>query len=140
MNKDKKNIIPGIIEGEYRYGFTTDIDMEYFPKGINRNIIKKISQIKNEPEFMLKFRENAFIRWEKMKEPRWAHLRIPEIKFQDIIYYAAPKKKTTSLSAEEVSSELLETFERLGIQLNEKKCYQALPLMLFLTVCLLKQL
>ena len=95
--------------------------MDYFPKGLTEDIVRKISEVKNEPEFMLEFRLKAFRKWQQMKFPNWAHLDIPEIDFQDIIYYAAPKKKKELSSLDEVDPELLETFNKLGIPLEEQK-------------------
>ena len=121
MKKNNKNIIPEFIESDYKFGFHTEIEMDYFPKGLNEEIIKKISSVKEEPVFMLEFRLKAFKKWQSMKHPQWAHLKIPEIDFQDIIYYAAPKKKPQLESLDEVDPELLETFNKLGIPLEEQK-------------------
>lgn len=120
MNEES-NIIPKVIDSEYKFGFSTDIEMDYFPKGLNEDIVRKISQIKNEPEFMLEFRLRAFRKWLDMKHPKWGHLHVPEIDFQDIIYYAAPKKKTELKSLDEVDPELIDTFNKLGIPLEEQK-------------------
>ena len=121
MNEENNNIIPEVIESEYKFGFTTEIEMDYFPKGLNEEIVRKISEIKNEPEFMLEFRLRAFKKWQEMKHPHWAHLEIPVIDFQDIIYYAAPKKKPQLNSLDEVDPELIDTFNKLGIPLEEQK-------------------
>ena len=120
MNSDKNNIIDEVTQGEYKYGFVTDIEMEMAPMGLNEDTIRYISKKKNEPEFLLEFRLKAFRHWKTMKMPRWAHLKIPEINFQNIIYYAAPKKKELE-SINEVDPELLETFNKLGISLEEQK-------------------
>ncbi|MEM6262621.1 MAG: Fe-S cluster assembly protein SufB [Bacteroidota bacterium] len=106
---------------QYKYGFVTDIESEKAPKGLNEDIIRFISAKKNEPEFMLEFRLRAFKYWQKMEEPKWAHVKYPPIDFQDIIYYAAPKKKPKLESLDEVDPELLRTFEKLGIPLQEQK-------------------
>ena len=90
-NKDEKDIIADLAEKEYEHGFVTEVDQEFIPKGLNEDIIRLISSKKDEPQWMLDFRLEAFRRWQKMKLPTWAHLDIPEIDFQDIIYYAAPK-------------------------------------------------
>ena len=117
--RNKENdIIEDITSGEYKYGFVTDIDTEVIEKGLNENVIRHISKMKNEPEWLLEFRLNAYKKWITMKMPSWAHLEIPEINYQDIIYYAAPKTKTAS-DSKEVHEELLDTFNRLGISLDD---------------------
>jgi len=122
MEKDKSNnIIEQVTRSDYKYGFVTDIEMETAPKGLNEDIIRYISEKKEEPDFMLQFRLKAFERWKTMPEPGWAHLKIPPIDYQDIIYYAAPKKKKELTSLEEVDPELLATFNKLGISLEEQK-------------------
>ena len=110
-----------ITRQEYKYGFTTDIETDSAPKGLNEDIIRFISARKKEPEFMLQWRLKAFNRWSKMKEPKWAFIHYPPIDYQDAIYYAAPKKKTELQSLDEVDPKLLETFEKLGIPLEEQK-------------------
>ena len=117
MDKDKE-ILEGLTEKEYEHGFVTDVDQEFIPKGLNEDIIRLISAKKEEPEWMLEFRLEAFRRWQKMTMPRWAHLDIPEIDFQDIIYYAAPKKDSDR--PKEIDPELEKTFDKLGIPLNER--------------------
>lgn len=110
------------IKEEYKYGFETQIDMEEFPKGLNEDIVRLISEKKKEPEWMLEFRLKAFKMWQKMTLPKWADLDIPEIDFQNLYYYAKPKTKKQSYdSLDEVDPELLETFEKLGIPLQEQK-------------------
>ncbi len=121
MNSDKNNIIDEVTQGEYKYGFVTDIEMEMAPMGLNEDTIRFISKKKNEPDFLLEFRLKAFSYWKTLKMPRWAHLKIPEINFQDIIYYAAPKKKKELDNINKVDPELLETFNKLGISLEEQK-------------------
>jgi Fe-S cluster assembly protein SufB len=109
---------------EYKYGFKTDIEAETFEKGLDESVITRISKIKNEPEWMLEIRLNAFKVWQKMTEPKWAELDYPKINFQDISYYSAPKKKSEEdgpKSLDEIDPELLKTFERLGIPLEEQK-------------------
>ena len=110
-----------IINQEYKYGFYTDIEVEEFPKGLNENIVRLISQKKNEPEWMLEYRLKAFRHWKTLPHPDWAKLNIPEIDFEDIYYYSAPKKKDELKSLDEVDPELLATFEKLGIPLQEQK-------------------
>jgi len=121
--KDSENdkIINNATQGDYKYGFVTDIEMEMATKGLNEDTIRFISSKKNEPEFMLEFRLKAFEKWKTMEMPSWAHLKIPPIDFQDIIYYAAPKKKVTLDSLDDVDPELLDTFNKLGISLDEQK-------------------
>lgn len=121
MSDENKNVLEQLTKGEYKYGFTTDIETELAPKGLNEDIIHYISKKKNEPEFMLEFRLKAFRKWLEMKEPNWAHIKYPAIDYQDLHYYAAPKKKKTPTSLDEVDPELLETFEKLGISLEEQK-------------------
>lgn len=109
------------VNSEYKYGFVTEIETESAPKGLNENIIRFISAKKNEPEWMLEWRLKAFRHWQKMTEPHWANIKYPEINYQDVIYYSAPKQKTTPNSLAEVDPELLKTFEKLGISLAEQK-------------------
>lgn len=116
-----ENIIEEVTRGEYKYGFTTDIQTETIAKGLNEDTIRLISQKKEEPQWLLDFRLEAFRHWQTMKCPTWAHLDIPEIDYQDIIYYAAPKRKKSPKSLDEVDPELLETFNKLGIPLEEQK-------------------
>lgn len=107
---------------EYKYGFSTDIETETLGKGLNENIIRAISLKKNEPEWMLEYRLKAYHHWIMLKEPTWAHVKYPPIDFQDIVYYSAPKqKKEVPNSIEDIDPELLKTFERLGIPLQEQK-------------------
>lgn len=110
-----------VLNSDYKYGFYTDIETEEFPKGLNENVIRLISQKKEEPEWLLEFRLKAYRHWLTMKNPTWAKLSIPEINFQDLYYYAAPKKKDAVKSLDEIDPELLATFEKLGIPLNEQK-------------------
>jgi len=121
MAEDQDKILEEVTGGEYKYGFYTDIEMEEFPKGLNEDIVRLISAKKNEPEFMLEFRLKAFRHWLTMKKPDWAHLNIPEIDFQDIIYFAVPKKKPELESMDDVDPELKATFDKLGIPLDEQK-------------------
>ena len=110
-------IIQKITESDYEHGFETELEQEYFPKGLNEDIIRRISQIKGEPEWMLEFRLKAFNKWLTMKMPQWAHLKIPEIDYQDIIYFSRPKKV---MESGEIDPELEATFEKLGIPLHER--------------------
>ena len=113
----KNQIIEEFTRSEYKQGFETDIAQEFVPKGLNEDIIRLISAKKQEPAWLLEFRLDAFRKWQKMTLPTWGHLNIPEIDFQDIIYYAAPKKPKT---ASEIDPELEKTFDKLGIPLNER--------------------
>lgn len=106
---------------EYRYGFETDIEVETVPKGLNEDIIRLISTKKEEPEWLLEFRLNAYRWWKEQREPTWAHLDYPPIDFQNIRYFAAPKKGALVDSLDDVEPEVLRTFERLGIPLDEQK-------------------
>jgi Fe-S cluster assembly protein SufB len=119
-NKEDQ-LLEEITSSEYKYGFTTNIESDKAPKGLNEDIIRFISAKKNEPEWMLEWRLKAFETWKKMIEPEWAHIHYPQIDFQDIYYYAAPKKKPKLNSLDEVDPELLDTFKKLGISLTEQK-------------------
>ncbi|PTN07318.1 Fe-S cluster assembly protein SufB [Mangrovibacterium marinum] len=119
--EEQDKILHEVTSKEYEFGFVSDFDMETLPKGLNEDVIRAISAKKEEPEFMLNFRLEAFRKWQKMPMPDWAYLKIPKIDFQDIIYYAAPKKKPQYESLDEVDPELLETFNKLGIPLEEQK-------------------
>jgi Fe-S cluster assembly protein SufB len=121
MKNDQDKVLNEVTSGEYKYGFVTDIETEVIPKGLNENIIKLISEKKNEPEWLLEFRLKAFRHWQTMKMPSWPNLKIPEIDYQEIIYYAAPKQKTGPSSMSDVDPELLKTFDKLGIPLEEQK-------------------
>ena len=107
--------------GKYKYGFVTDIESEKAPKGLNEDIIRFISAKKDEPEWMLEWRLKAFAVWQKMDSPDWAKLDIPPIDYQDAYYYAAPKSSDGPASLDEVDPELLRTYEKLGIPINEQK-------------------
>jgi len=106
---------------QYKYGFTTDIETVKAPKGLNEDVIRFISAKKNEPEWMLEWRLDAYERWQTMTEPTWARVNYPKIDFQDIYYYAAPKSTEGPKSLDEVDPELLRTYEKLGIPLSEQK-------------------
>ncbi len=121
MENDQDKLLGEVTSGEYKYGFVTDIDTEVIPKGLNEDIVRLISAKKEEPEWMLEFRLKAFRHWQTMKMPKWAHLNVPEIDYQNIIYYAAPKQKKGPDSLGDVDPELLKTFDKLGIPLEEQK-------------------
>jgi len=113
-------IIHEVTQNEYKYGFTTDIETDVIPIGLNEGVVRMISAKKNEPEWMLEFRLKAYRHWLTMKMPQWAHLNIPEIDYQSIAYFAAPRKNAPQ-SLDEVDPELLATFNKLGIPLEEQK-------------------
>lgn len=121
MENEQDKILNEVTSGDYKYGFYTDIETETIPKGLSEDVIRLISAKKNEPEWMLEYRLKAYRGWLKMKMPDWAHLKIPEINYQDIIYYAAPQQKAKLASLDEVDPELLNTFNKLGIPLDEQK-------------------
>ncbi len=121
MESDPNKIIGEVTQSDYKYGFVTEIETEYAPKGLSEDTVRYISAKKNEPAFMLEFRLKAFRHWLTMKLPNWAHLEIPPIDFQDIYFYAAPKKKKQYESLDQVDPELLATFDKLGISLEEQK-------------------
>ena len=121
MASEQDRLLEEVTSREYQYGFHSDIEMDILPKGLNEDIIREISRKKNEPEFMLEFRLAAYRNWLTMEIPDWAHLNIPEIDFQDMIYYAAPKKKPLLNSMDEVDPELKAVFDKLGIPLDEQK-------------------
>ncbi len=112
--------VQSVTEGTYKWGFETDIDMEFAPKGLNEDIVRFISKKKNEPEWLLEWRLKAFAIWQKMEEPRWAAVKFPPIDYQDAYYFAAPKQKAKPKSLDEVDPELLRTYEKLGIPLKEQ--------------------
>lgn len=120
-SNENDEILEGVTSGDYKYGFVSDIDSEIIPKGINEEVIRLISQKKGEPEWLLEFRLKAYRHWLTLEVPQWAYLKIPPIDFQDISYYAAPKKKEGPKSLDEVDPELLDTFNKLGIPLEEQK-------------------
>ena len=111
-----------LVSQEYKYGFVTDIESDTIPRGLSEETIRLIVEKKNEPEWMLQFRLKAFRHWLTMTEPKhWPNIHYPEINYQDVIYYSAPKQKALKASLDEVDPELLKTFEKLGIPLQEQK-------------------
>ena len=118
MAEDSK-IIQEFTSGEYKEGFVTDVEQEFIPKGLSEDIIRQISALKEEPQWLLEFRLDAFRRWQAMPEPQWGHLDMPKIDYQDIIYYAAPKKDKDR--PKEIDPKLQETFDKLGIPLHERE-------------------
>ncbi len=118
--QESKDILHEVTNNDYKYGFVTDIDTEIIHRGLDEETIRIISAKKEEPDWMLEFRLKAFRHWQTLEMPTWAHLNIPPIDYQDIIYYAAPKKKEGPKSMDEVDPELLKTFDKLGIPLHER--------------------
>lgn len=121
MEKDQDKVLQEVTETEYKYGFVTDIEADEIPKGLTHETVRLISKKKNEPDWMLAFRLRAFDKWLTMKMPEWSHLEIPEINYQDIIYYSAPKQQAKYASIDEVDPEIRATFDKLGIPLDEQK-------------------
>ena len=113
--------IEALANQEYKYGFVTDIEAETIPRGLSEEIVRTISAKKNEPEWMLEWRLKAYRHWLTMEEPEWSNVVYPKLDYQDIIYYSAPKLKEKKASLDEVDPELLDTFAKLGISLNEQK-------------------
>lgn len=113
--------IDSLVKNEYKYGWSTDIESDTLEAGLNEDVVRFISNKKNEPEFLLEWRLKAFRHWQKMVEPKWPHVKYPPIDFQKISYYSAPKKKPELESLDEVDPKLLETYEKLGIPLEEQK-------------------
>ncbi|MFT8736803.1 MAG: Fe-S cluster assembly protein SufB [Zymomonas mobilis] len=105
----------------YEWGFSSDVDQEFAPKGLNEDIVRFISAKKNEPEWMLQWRLEAYKRWQEMEMPHWAKLKLPEIDYQDAYYYAAPKAKPKIESLDEIDPEIRKTYEKLGIPIEEQK-------------------
>jgi len=118
---DQEKILNDVTQGDYKYGFITDIETDIIAIGLNEEVVRTIWEKKNEPDFMLDFRLKAYRRWLKMKMPDWAYLKIPPIDFQSISYYAAPVQKPKLNSLDEVDPELIDTFNKLGIPLEEQK-------------------
>lgn len=116
-----KQVLEDATNSEYKYGFTSDIETDTLPPGLNEDVIRFISHKKKEPEWLLEYRLKAFRYWQTLEPPTWAHLDIPPIDFQAISYYAAPKKKELKKSLDEVDPELIKTFDKLGISLEEQK-------------------
>ncbi len=118
---DNEKIINNVTDNEYKYGFVTDIDTDVIPRGLSEEVVRLISAKKQEPQWLLEFRLKAYRHWLTLKMPKWAHLDIPPIDYQAISYYAAPRKKEGPKSLDEVDPELIDTFNKLGIPLNEQK-------------------
>ena len=121
QKSSQDDILKDVTENDYKYGFVTDIETDIVPAGLNEDVIRHISAVKGEPEWLLEFRLKAYRYWLTLDVPKWGHLDIPEIDFQAISYYAAPKKKELKKSMDEVDPELIKTFNKLGINLEEQK-------------------
>ena len=116
---EEKELLQDITKKEYKEGFVTDVDQDFIPKGLNEDIVRMISERKGEPQWLLEFRLDAFRKWQNMEMPDWGHLDMPHIDYQDIIYYAAPKKDSDR--PKEIDPKLAETFDKLGIPLKERE-------------------
>ena len=121
MSTEQNSVSDILEDNTYKYGFTTDVESETFAKGLDEDVVRAISKKKEEPQFMLDFRLKAFAKWKTMKAPKWPNVQYPPIDFQDISYYSAPKKKKVLQSLDEVDPEIMRTFEKLGIPLDEQK-------------------
>ncbi|MEE3347670.1 MAG: Fe-S cluster assembly protein SufB [Nitrospinota bacterium] len=121
MSTEQNSVSDILEDNTYKFGFTTDVESETFAKGLDEDVIRAISKKKKEPAFMLDFRLKAFAKWKTMKAPKWPNVQYPPIDFQDISYYSAPKKKKQLQSLDEVDPEVMRTFEKLGIPLDEQK-------------------
>ncbi|HEY5500124.1 MAG TPA: Fe-S cluster assembly protein SufB [Bacteroidales bacterium] len=121
MEENPRDIIDEVTTGDYKYGFVSDFEAESIPSGLSEEVVRVISAKKNEPEWLLEFRLKAYNHWLTLKMPDWAHLQIPVIDYPNIIFYSAPKSKTAPKSLDEIDPELLKTFDKLGISLQEQK-------------------
>jgi Fe-S cluster assembly protein SufB len=121
MSAEQNSVSDILEDNTYKYGFTTDVESETFAKGLDEDVVRAISKKKEEPQFMLDFRLKAFAKWKTMKEPEWPNVHYPTIDFQNISYYSAPKQKKVLASLDEVDPEVMRTFEKLGIPLDEQK-------------------
>ena len=115
------NILQNVTDSDYKYGFYSHIETDEIPRGLSETTVRLISEKKNEPDWLLEFRLKAFQKWQTMTMPTWAHLDIPPIDYQNIIYYSAPKKEKKTQNTDEISPEIKETFDRLGIPLEEQQ-------------------
>ena len=115
--KNSEEVLKDLTSSEYKYGFTTDIETEVIPMGLNEEVVRLISQKKGEPEWMLQFRLDAYRWWREQPRPKWGHVKVDEVDYDQISFYAAPKKKTEN---QEVDPEILKTFDKLGIPLHER--------------------
>ena len=113
--------IESFVKSEYKYGFVSEIETEAFPPGLSEEVVRRIAQVKGEPDFMRDWRVKAFRHWQTMEEPHWPNVQYPPINYQDYIYYAAPKPKKKLGSLDEVDPQVLAEFAKLGISLDETK-------------------
>ena len=120
-DQDTIDLVKTIEVDKYKYGFETDIESDYAPKGLNEDTVRFISAKKNEPQWMLEWRLEAYRVWQQMEEPTWARVHYPKIDFQSIYYYAAPKSSAAPKSLDEIDPKLLETYAKLGIPLKEQE-------------------
>ena len=120
VDKDTNKYVKEVASEKYKYGFTTDIHTEIIEKGLNEQTIRTISQKKGEPEWLLQFRLDAFRHWLTMEQPSWGHLKLPDIDYQGISYYADPTAKKKGNESKEIDPELIKTFDKLGIPLEER--------------------
>ena len=120
MMEERNSFVRQVAEKKYEYGFTTDVQTEIIEKGLSEEVIRLISAKKKEPDWLLQFRLNAFRYWQTLEPPTWGHLEMPEIDYQDISYYADPTKKTAEKGPKEIDPELMKTFDKLGIPLEER--------------------
>jgi Fe-S cluster assembly protein SufB len=121
MENDQNKVLSDVTSGDYKFGFVTDIETDIIPVGLSEDVVRLISSKKEEPEWLLEFRLKAYRHWLTMKMPAWANLKIPEIKYQEISFYAAPRQKIAPSSLSDVDPELIKTFNKLGIPLEEQK-------------------
>lgn len=121
MPENQEQLLHDVTQSEYKFGFVTDIEADSIPKGLSEDTVRRISALKKEPEWMLQFRLKAFRKWLTMAMPEWAHLNIPHIDYQEIIYYSAPKQKPALESLDDIDPEIRKTFDKLGIPLDEQK-------------------
>ena len=121
FNNDKNNVIDKTIKEKYQFGFVTNIDQDTIPPGLSEDVIRIISSKKNEPDWLLNWRLKVYRQWIKMEEPNWAKIKYPKIDYDSISYYSAPKKKKKLKSLDEVDPEILRTYEKLGIPIEEQK-------------------
>jgi len=119
--KSEDELLDEVTSSEYKYGFTTDIESDTIPKGLSEEVVRIISEKKNEPEWMLEYRLNAYKAWLEMKEPNWANVSYEKPNYQDVIYYSAPKQKPVLDSLDDLDPEMKKTFDKLGISIDEQK-------------------
>ena len=124
MEKSQFDILKNIEDSEYKYGFTTQVENDTVPVGISEDIIRLISKKKNEPEFMLEFRLNAYRKWRELEEPDWAFLKFEKVDYNALCYYSAPKKVNDLKSLDDVDPEILETYKKLWIPHEKQKMLQ----------------